>query len=75
MTADLGLTGIGEVVDIRSLTQMRLGGVGRSLFLAAGNSCSASSLIPASVRVARRRCRSVRWCLLELRLIALKSVK
>jgi hypothetical protein len=46
MTADLGLTGIGgEVTDVRSLTQMQLGGVGGSLFLAAGNSRSASSSI------------------------------
>jgi hypothetical protein len=52
MTADLGLTGIGgEVTDVRSLTQMQLGGVGGSLFLAAGNSRSASSSIPPSVCV------------------------
>jgi hypothetical protein len=52
MTADLGLASIGgEVTDVRSLTQMRLGGVGGLLFLAAGNSRLASSSIPVSACV------------------------
>jgi hypothetical protein len=57
--ANLGLTDIGEVVDVRSLTQMRLGSVGKSLFLAVGNSRSASSSISASACVAQWQCR---WC-------------